>query len=118
MPTAPADWGFSYDDDFLVADGIEGIAFSPQKADGTYDDEQDARGFWESPSNSTIALVGRVDRTWNVFADDLISEQVNPGDKLRDHSGAEWVVVRATLDGIGDQWRLDCVKVNPSEPAA
>lgn len=117
MPAATAEWEFDWQDDFLVADGIETVTFTPQLPDGTYDDPQDGRGFWESPSNSTVALVGAVDRTWNLFADDLVSTQINPGDKLTDHTGAEWVVQRATLDGIGDQWRLDTAKAVVSEPA-
>jgi hypothetical protein len=122
MPAAPPDWDFDATDDFLVADGIETVELVRQNPDASARTPEEGRGFWESPNNSTLALVGNCDRTWNLFADDFDGEPTTnpilPGDKINDYKGNGWVVVRATLDGIEDQWRLDTVKAVASEPEA
>lgn len=121
MPAAPPEWAFNFQDDFLVADGIETVTLIRQTAAAADADEEDGRGFWESPDFKTLSLIGSVDRVWNLFADDFadpLATPILPADRIRDHTGAEWVVQRATLDGIGDQWRLDTVKAVVSEPEA
>lgn len=119
MPAAPPDWDFSFRDDFLVADGIETVTLVRQNADASDREDEDGRGFWESPDLKTLSLVGAVDRVWNLFADDFadpVTTPILPADRVRDHTGAEWVVQRATLDGIGDQWRLDCTRAVAQDP--
>lgn len=101
-------WDFDYEGDFLLADGIEEVSLVPQEADGGEGVKQDGRGFWESPDHRLIALAAAVDRVWHLFGDDFA--EVQPGDCIRDKDGQCWVVSRAQLDGIGDQWRCETTK--------
>lgn len=113
-----ANWGFSTEKDFEVADGWEQVILYRQDAAGEYAvvpstaDDESGRALREVPKRKQVAFGESVDVIWHLDATNWPSmDRLSTGDViLQVDTGLAWVIQTSDKAHVDDAWICQCIK--------
>lgn len=113
-----ANWGFSTEKDFEVADGWEQVRLWQQKPDGTYtaylstQNDNLGRALREIPKRKQVAFGESVDVIWHLNIEQWPNiKRVSPGDVVQAFDDCTvWVIQSVDKGHVQDAWVCQSIK--------